>query len=513
MTPRRIGRVAIYARLSVTTEESVSIARQVESARAYAVARGWEVTLVAVDDGVSATKNKPEDRVGWRQVVDSPERFEAVIVWKVDRLARRVLDFLHADEALQKRGAGLVAVEDPIDMTSASGRAFATMLAVFGEMEAAAISARVSAARRQLVRDGRRVGGRPPFGYLNVPNPDGPGLVLAQDPETIGAVREAAARAAAGESLYSIARRLESMGVWPRARRRRDGSGSLEAQPRQATRWHEASVETMLRAPALAGMTPYTPGRVPGAKPGHEHYVREDVLRRAGLPVVDGSLAVMTPEEWRNMLAKIDAGKRPGSRPQAGAEVALLYGLARCGSCGGLLHRAQAGAGGKYTYYRCNDRGRVCTSPSCVSRPSLEAYVTARVLEVAGGLPVVRMEVDAPGEDALALSEIEAQIADTLARLGEVDDDTEAVRLNERLQSLKVHRRDARTPVLAPVTRAFETGRTFGEVFASQGTAEKRDALLAALEAVVVAPGGRGPKFDPNRISMEWRRGEDYDSW
>ena len=261
-TPRRVSRVAIYARLSVTKEESVSIPRQVESARSIAAARGWEVVLVATDDGVSATKNKPEERVGWRQVVDSTERFEAVIVWKVDRLARRVLDFLHADEALQKRGAGLVAVQDPIDMTSASGRAFATMLAVFGEMEAAAMSARVSAARRQLVRDGRRVGGRPPFGYRNVPNPGGAALVLAQDPETIGSVRDPAARAAAGESLYSIARRLESAGVRPRARRRRDATGDLDVHPSPATRWHEASVETMLRAPALAGMTPYTPGRL-----------------------------------------------------------------------------------------------------------------------------------------------------------------------------------------------------------------------------------------------------------
>jgi hypothetical protein len=71
--------------------------------------------------------------------MDSPAGYDAVIVWKVDRLARRVLDFLHADEALQGRGAGIVAVEDPIDMTTPQGRAFAIMLAVFGEMEAEAI--------------------------------------------------------------------------------------------------------------------------------------------------------------------------------------------------------------------------------------------------------------------------------------------------------------------------------------------------------------------------------------
>jgi len=89
-----------------------------------------------------------------------------VIVWKVDRLARRVLDFLHADEALQARGAVIVAVEDPVDMTTPQGRGFATMLAVFGEMEAAAISARVKAARTHLLNDGRVVGGKVPYGSL-----------------------------------------------------------------------------------------------------------------------------------------------------------------------------------------------------------------------------------------------------------------------------------------------------------------------------------------------------------
>src|SRR5581483_6892866 len=176
MTPAHTSkarRAAIYARLSVTTEESVSIERQLDAARRYAEARGWAVVVEAVDEGVSASKNRPEDRAGWRSPLHSPEKYDAGIVWKVDRLARRVLDFLHADEALRGRGAGLVAVEDPIDMTSAQGRAFATMLAVFAEMEAASISARVTAARRAIIASGRRAGGRPPLGWMNVPNPDG----------------------------------------------------------------------------------------------------------------------------------------------------------------------------------------------------------------------------------------------------------------------------------------------------------------------------------------------------
>ena len=158
MNTQQERRCVLYARLSVTKEESVSIARQLQSCRRYAEARGWEVVGEFIDDGVSATANRPEDRNGWASLLATTD-FDAVIIWKVDRLARRVLDFLHADEALQKRGAGLVAVEDPIDMTSPQGRAFAVMLAVFGEMEAEAIRARVRAARAQLLK-GRRKGWR-----------------------------------------------------------------------------------------------------------------------------------------------------------------------------------------------------------------------------------------------------------------------------------------------------------------------------------------------------------------
>ena len=104
---------------------------------------------------MSATNNKPEDRKGWQAVLALPKgSYDVVVVWKVDRLARRVLDFLRADETLRERGAAVAAVADPVDMTTAQGRGFATMLAVFAEMEAGAISARVAGTRRHIIGTG-----------------------------------------------------------------------------------------------------------------------------------------------------------------------------------------------------------------------------------------------------------------------------------------------------------------------------------------------------------------------
>lgn len=198
---------------------------------------------------------------------------------------------------LWRRSVGLIAVEDSVDMTTPQGRAFATMLAVFGEMEAAAISARVRSAHRALVTVGRSAGGRLPFGWRNVPNAHGPGVVPAKDPERIGIVEELAHRALAGESLYSLTRWLEENNILPRPRKGR------EAQDR----WREASVEAILRNPVLAGMTSFTPGRKDGA-----NTTRLDVLRdRNGLPMVDPSVAILTTDEYRRLVAVLDARRCP----------------------------------------------------------------------------------------------------------------------------------------------------------------------------------------------------------
>jgi site-specific DNA recombinase len=77
-------RAAIYARLSMTTEESVSIARQLEAGRKYPAARNMEVVLEATDDGVSATRRAPENRPGWQQILAAADDLDVIIVWKVD---------------------------------------------------------------------------------------------------------------------------------------------------------------------------------------------------------------------------------------------------------------------------------------------------------------------------------------------------------------------------------------------------------------------------------------------
>lgn len=68
---------------------------------------------------------------------------------------------MHADEALTTRSTGIVTVEDPVDITTAQGRAFVQILAVFGEIGVATILARVQAARTYVIKAERVVAAQP----------------------------------------------------------------------------------------------------------------------------------------------------------------------------------------------------------------------------------------------------------------------------------------------------------------------------------------------------------------
>lgn len=385
-------RCVLYARLSVTKEESVSIARQLESGRKYAEARGWEVVGEFIDDGVSATVNRPEDRKGWAALL-AASGFDAVVIWKVDRLARRVLDFLHADEALQTRGAGLVAVEDPIDMTSPQGRAFAVMLAVFGEMEAEGIRARVRAARAHLIKDGRFVGGGIPYGYRSTENPDGPGRVLEKDPERIGWLGEAVRLAQQGETVNAIATWLTAREAPLPVRRK----ARLDPENRA---WNRQTVEQLLRNPILAGMTPHNPGRAKSDKRADPFAVVRD---EHGAPVIDESLALLAYEEFEQLQRSLDARDSPQARKRSERKPtsAFLSRAVLCDDCDVFLYRGT------------NQKQPVLYCPRCrqtIGRSRLDSHLVDRLLAERGDEPragsTVRERWDAAGANELIRREI-----------------------------------------------------------------------------------------------------------
>ncbi|WP_418277541.1 recombinase family protein [Isoptericola jiangsuensis] len=478
-------RVVVYARLSVTTEESVSISRQIEAATKYADARGWEVLGEPfVDDGVSASKNKPEDRPAWRALLASARAYEAVLIWKVDRLARRVLDFLHADEALQQRGAGLVAVEDPIDMTTPQGRAFATMLAVFAEMEAAATRARVAAARRHLIRGGRAVGGAVPYGWRNVPNPQGPGMVVAKDPDRIAYVEGMAQRTFDGHTLYSTMQWLEEVG----------------APAPSGDRWHYSTVERLLRHPLLAGLTTFNPGNTDSHRRGTEVLRGDD-----GLPLVNEALAVLPLPRWRALVRLLDGrgDTSPQARPRAmrSKTSGVLSGLVWCGEHPDPVRMHRGTTQGRPSY-QC---------PQCFQ--TVSSYLEECVVEkfLWAKCEYVRWnKVEFVDEGAAAmLPEIEARLQELGELITQERDRDARLALLEQVDALQELQEQGRHA--DPEVRLVEYGEavSFDEAWASADDDTERRAVLGdAIERVLVRRGrpGRGSREKTaERLTFEWR--------
>lgn len=474
-------RVAVYARLSVSKEESVSVARQLKSCRQYAEARGWEVAVEAVDDGVSASKNRPEDRPGWGSILASSERYEAVVIWKLDRLARKTIDFLHADEALQGRAtpAAVVSVEESIDMTTPVGRVVATILAAFAQLEASTIAARVSGAKRHLAEVGRWAGGTVPYGWRAVRREGQPGWYLERDPKTSPFVEGAARLVLGGGSVYSALRWLESEGApLPAASQgTRKGAG-----------WNYRTVERMLRSPVLAGMT----------RRG------DDVVRGSdGLPRVDPALAVLSASERRELLALLDDKTDPRRRPRPSqVTTPFLAGVAVCGHCDRRMARGTT-------------QGRPSLScPGChqtISRPRLEEHLVARLLDERGGEPVIEATRVPPTADEESLREVEAEIREATDAMRE--DDADVVALAERLGALKRRRQELRdAPSGSPDDFGWTfSGQTVREAWEAAGDDhEARRAVLAGqLEggAFTVVRGKVGRYLDPARVAVRWSEG------
>lgn len=481
MTPttKRIRTCVLYVRISLSTEESVSIERQIEAGTAYAAARGWKVVEVFRDEGVSATHNKPEDRKGWAELVGSRASYDAVVIWKVDRLARRVIDFLNANEVVKERGAGIVAVEDPIDMTTAQGEAFAIMLAVFGQMEAATIRARVAAARDYLLRSGRYVGGAVLYGYRAVENPDGPGYVLVQDEEQIGYVREMVRRTMAGLSLYSTTKWLDEVGA---------------PTKRAVEKWSYNTVDHIVRHPLLAGMVPHNPGNV--AKDRGEEVVRDE----DGLPVVDESLAIMPVNQWRAMQAKLaEPNARRQPRAMRRKHSGVLSGLLVCGDPRHdepvRMWRGTVGsASGPRPAYSCPDCHQTLSNA--------EDLIVRRFLEERGEVIHLNVVEEIVEGGSVALQEASVRLAELGREMVNASPERSVAIVGEMTRLKEIQEDAKHEPAQVRFVPVGGEPHTFAEDWAEATTDEERRTILGhTLDRIIVRRGGQGAWTDSAKLA------------
>ncbi len=157
--------VAIYARQSVDRADSISIEQQIELCRYEA--RG-EAIRTYIDRGYSGKDtNRPE----FAQMMNDIRLGEinTVIVYKLDRISRSILDFSAMIEMFGKYGVQFVSATEKFDTSSPMGNAMLNICIVFAQLERETIQKRVADAYFSRSRKSFYMGGAIPYGFRKVP--------------------------------------------------------------------------------------------------------------------------------------------------------------------------------------------------------------------------------------------------------------------------------------------------------------------------------------------------------
>ncbi len=314
----------MYERLSRVTEASTSIERQDEAARAEVKRRGGRVVGAFVDEGVSGAL-PPMDRPAMKELLHQLSGMDAVMVWKIDRVARSFLGFAEIVKELDKYGVALVSATEPIDMTGPTGRAMAQMIAVFAELEREMIKARVADSMRKAKEENRFHGGRIPYGLTVADHPSGKGRVLVRDAHAVGVLREVLLWVLEGATMAQCARRLNDRKE-PTSRQR--GAVLKGLAKAEAAQWRGVSLKRILTSPTMLGYRSLPGGGVQTDSDALSVLVWDPVFSR---------------DEWDALLtclAELEQGPR-----KAPAASHWLSGCLKCTVCGGNLKQWVSGAG------------------------------------------------------------------------------------------------------------------------------------------------------------------------
>jgi DNA invertase Pin-like site-specific DNA recombinase len=139
-------------------------------------------------DVTSGSKTAIE-RPGMKRLLEYAEEGDTVVVWRVDRLGRSLIDVLNTVNLLRERGVQVRSISDGIDPATSTGRLMLNMLATLAEYERELIVERVNAGIAAARQNGTRFG-RP----LTDPVVIADKLAIAQDARAKGRTAEDAAR-------------------------------------------------------------------------------------------------------------------------------------------------------------------------------------------------------------------------------------------------------------------------------------------------------------------------------
>jgi len=197
--------------IRVSTEEQathgVSLDSQRERIEAWTEFKQAELLEVFEDAGISGYRS--DNRPGVLAAMELSCREQAtLVVYSLSRLARNTLETLQLAQRIEKAGANIVSLSEPIDTTTAMGKAFFSISAVFQELERNQIAERVSVAMAYRKKQGLFCG-TVPYGFTLAEDGDTL-LPLEAEQEVIRLIQELRRQ---GLTLRAIRSELEQRGI------------------------------------------------------------------------------------------------------------------------------------------------------------------------------------------------------------------------------------------------------------------------------------------------------------
>ncbi|MDR1674801.1 MAG: recombinase family protein, partial [Oscillospiraceae bacterium] len=159
---------AVYARQSVDKKDSISIETQIDECKRKLGENGKENIQIFSDKGFSGkSTNRPE----FQRMMDGvrENRVAKIIVYKLDRISRSLIDFLKIEEELESRSVSFISCKEEFDTSTPMGKMMLHILMVFAEMERETIQKRITDNYYARGEKGLYLGGYAPFGYNKIP--------------------------------------------------------------------------------------------------------------------------------------------------------------------------------------------------------------------------------------------------------------------------------------------------------------------------------------------------------
>lgn len=327
-------RAAIYVRVSTQYQvDRASLPVQRSELVNYAKYALDIPDFVIFEDAGYSAKNT--DRPDYQQMMARIRtgEFSHLLVWKIDRISRNLLDFAAMYSELKQLGVVFVSKNEQFDTSSAMGEAMLKIILVFAELERNMTAERVSAVFLSRANDGIWNGGKVPFGYA-YDKQTKTFSILEDEAKT---VRLIYALYESSKSLVTVSKALNERGI----------------KTRSGSEWSPTTVHTMLSNPFYSGTYRYN---YRNESDPHHHVPKK---KEDWILVKNHHPAIVSPEHQAAVeliLASKSYGKNQTYQRK---NIHAFAGLLTCGYCGSTMaatiDRARAD-GWRPSVYICSRR-------------------------------------------------------------------------------------------------------------------------------------------------------------